>query len=200
MAASRTPRISTRPLTPGDWPVIERLFGPNGACGGCWCMYWRLPRGGKLWDEHKGAKNKRAFERLVTSGKVHGCFAFAGDEPVGWCCIGPRGDFPRLERTRALATDWSDTTWAVVCLYIRAGWRRRGIATRLVRSATDLARELGASELEAYPVRPKHEDKPVPAAFAWTGVPELFERHRFVTITPSDRSRDVYRRKFRRRR
>ena len=51
--------IEVRTLKADDWPVIRRLFGDNGACGGCWCMWWRVPRGGKLWEEAKGGKNPR---------------------------------------------------------------------------------------------------------------------------------------------
>jgi GNAT superfamily N-acetyltransferase len=155
-------------------------------------MWWRLPRGGKLWEESKGAKNKRAFKRLVTSGKVFGCVAFAGEEPVGWCCAGPRGDFPRLARTKALQTDWSDHTWSVVCFYIRAGRRHQGVATTLLKEAVKLARDNGATELEGYPVRPKKDGADMPAAFAWTGVPKLFEKHRFRNVTPPGNSRDIY--------
>ena len=32
------------PLTPERWKDFEELFGPRGACGGCWCMWWRLKR------------------------------------------------------------------------------------------------------------------------------------------------------------
>ena len=45
--------LTVRPLREDDWPAIEELFGSNGACGGCWCMWWRVPRGGKLWTEMK---------------------------------------------------------------------------------------------------------------------------------------------------
>ena len=108
-------RITVRRLNSDDWPHVERLFGKRGACGGCWCMWWRLPRGGKLWEESKGAKNKRAFKKLVTTGSVYGCLAFDGDQPVGWCCVGPRADFPRLERTKALKREWGERTWSVTC-------------------------------------------------------------------------------------
>ena len=157
--APRASDMFTRPLQANDWPVIEELFGAKGACGGCWCMWWRLPRGGKLWEENKGPKNKRAFKKLVTCGKVFGGLAFSGSEPVGWCCVGPRADFPRLERTKALQTDWGEGTWAVVCFYIRAGSRHRGIASALVKEAVKIARDHGAKELEAFPVRPKAEPR-----------------------------------------
>ena len=161
-------------------------------------MWWRLPRGGKLWEENKGPKNKRAFKKLVTGGKVYGGLAFSGSEPVGWCCVGPRADFPRLERTKALQTDWGEGTWAVVCFYIRAGWRNRGVASALVKEAVKIARDHGAKELEAFPVRPKADGSgEIPAAFAWTGVPRLFEKHKFRNVTPDGNSRDIYVRRFR---
>src|SRR5688572_28424499 len=87
-----------KPVTKADWPLIVQLFGDNGACGGCWCMWPRLPKGGKLWEESKGAKNRASFQKLVKGDKVHAVLALADDEPVGWCCFGPRADFPRLER------------------------------------------------------------------------------------------------------
>ena len=184
-----------RSLTPKDWPVVERLFGSNGACGGCWCMSWRVPRGGKLWDESKGDPNKRAFKNLLTKGKVFGALAFADDEPIGWCCVGPRGDFPRLERVKALATSWERDTWSVTCFYIKSKWRRKGVATALLAEATKVARKHGAKELEAYPVKPYTNH--VPGAFAWTGVPVLFEKHRFVDVTPPGNSRPIYRKALR---
>lgn len=188
-------RVRVRAITANDWPIIEQLFGENGACGGCWCMYWRVPRGGKLWDESKGEKNRRAFRKLVTAGNVHGCIAFHGNDPVGWCCVGPRGDFPRIERTKTLATDWDERTWSAPCFYIRSAWRGHGVATALLKEAVKLARKLGAKQLEAYPVEPKSVDK-IPAAFAWTGVPRMFEACDFVQITPPDRSRHVFAREF----
>lgn len=193
----RRESATVRPLRKDDWPNIEALFGEKGACGGCWCMWWRLPRGGKLWEESKGEKNKRAFKKLVTSGKVYGCLAFAEGQPVGWCCVGPRADFPRLERTKALQTDWTEHTWSVTCFYIRPGWRHRGVATALLKEAVSVARENGAKELEGYPVRPKRDDTNFPGAFAWTGFPRLFEKQRFRNVTPPGRTRDIYRRTLR---
>ena len=162
-------------------------------------MYWRLPRGGKLWEENKGVKNKRSFKKLVNSGNVFGSLAFSDTEPVGWCCLGPRGDFPRLERTKALATNWDELTWSIVCFYIPSRWRHHGVATALLGEAVNVARANGAWRLEAYPVRPYASGSgKIPAAFAWTGVPRLFEKHGFRNVTPPGNSRDIYRRAFRR--
>ncbi len=66
---SRT-ELVFRAATPSRWPDVEKLFGERGACGGCWCMAWRLRN--KDWLEGKGAKNKRAFKKLVRSGEKPG--------------------------------------------------------------------------------------------------------------------------------
>lgn len=161
-------------------------------------MWWRVPRGGKLWEESKGDKNKRAFKKLVAAGNATGCLAFADGEPVGWCSVGPRAVFPRLERTKALATDWDESTWSITCFYIPARWRHRGVATAILAGAVQVARDGGAKHLEAYPVKStKGFGHEIPAAFAWTGVPQLFEKHRFRDVTPKGNSRPIYRRTFR---
>jgi len=69
----------------------------------------------------------------------------------------------------------------------------------LLAGAVELARQAGAKELEAYPVKPYGADVRVPAAFAWTGVPRLFERHKFKNVTPSGSGRDILKRSFRQR-
>ncbi len=167
--------ITVRPLAPNDWPVVAKLFGANGACGGCWCMWWRVPQGGKLWRESQGDKNRESFRRLIKAGKVHAVLAFAGDEPVGWCSFGPKESFARMKRMRSLQHESPEGTWSVICFYIPSRWRGRGVATALLRASTDRAFELGAKAVEGYPKVPKDGAR-MPGAFAWTGVPALFER------------------------
>ncbi|GAA4868123.1 GNAT family N-acetyltransferase [Luteimonas vadosa] len=183
--------IATRPLARTDWPAIESLFGDNGACGGCWCMWWRVPMGGKAWEAAKGAPNRAAFRALVESGRACGVLAHAGGEPVGWCALGPRADFPRIARSKALARDWGPDTWSLNCFYVPARWRGRGVAGALVRAAIDLARARGARELEAYPqaVAPGARQA---GAFVWTGVPALFDGHGFEPVHAPERGRCLY--------
>jgi GNAT superfamily N-acetyltransferase len=184
--------ITVRPLTAEDWPVVTQLFGANGACGGCWCMWWRVPQGGKLWRESKGAKNRDAFRRLVHADKVHAVLAFAGEEPVGWCSFGPKETFPRMKRMRSLQHESPEGTWSIVCFYIPSRWRGRGVATVLLEAATTRAFALGASAVEGYPAVPKDEDSRMPGAFAWTGVPALFDRAGYAEIEREGPARPVY--------
>jgi len=186
-----SPEVVTRSLTAHDWPLIETLFGANGACGGCWCMWWRVPMGGKTWEAAKGEPNRAAFRALVESGRASGVLAFAGDAPVGWCAAGPRREYPRIERSKALARVWSDSTWSLNCLYVPLRWRGRGVATALVASAVRLARAGGASEIEAYPQAVEPGERQ-PGAFVWTGVPSLFESAGFRPLHKPGRGRTLY--------
>ena len=58
--------LAIRPLTAARWKDLETLFGKRGACGGCWCMFWRLARA--AFVKQKGDGNRRAFKRLVRKG------------------------------------------------------------------------------------------------------------------------------------
>src|SRR5207253_588917 len=96
-----SPSVHIVLVTPERWPDLRRLFGANGACGGCWCMWWKLPR--RDFVRGKGAGNERELRAIVRSGAAPGLLAYEGDRPVGWCAIEPRDAYPRFESSRVLA-------------------------------------------------------------------------------------------------
>ena len=101
-AAAPSQPIETYPLTPARWPDLETLFGPRGACAGCWCMWWRLTPA--TFKRDKGAPNRESFRALVAAAATPpGLLAYAGAAPVGWCALAPREDYPRLKRSRTLS-------------------------------------------------------------------------------------------------
>ena len=101
---------------------------------------------------------------------------------VGWCSFGPRSDFPKLERSRVFhRADPSPKTWAVVCFFIKPGWRGQGVATSLLRAATKEALRRGAKEIEGLPALHPPGGK-LAAAFAWTGVAEMFEAAGYCAV------------------
>jgi GNAT superfamily N-acetyltransferase len=191
----RSHPIEVRDVAPRDWPLLERLFGANGACGGCWCMHWRV-RGVKNWERSKGAGNRRAFRKLVESGEARGCIAIAEGEPVGWCSLGPKAGFARLSASRVLDTGAREGTWSVVCFFIPAAWRGRGVATKLLEGAVRQARRLGARRLEGYPVAVAEGER-YPSTFAFVGVPALFENAGFTALDGRTGARPIFVRELR---
>jgi len=93
-------KLKIRALTPSLWPALEDLFGKNGACNGCWCMYWRI---GCAYRKKLSAANKRAFREVVKRGPAPGLLAFDGNLAVGWCQFTPRDALPWLDRAGQVA-------------------------------------------------------------------------------------------------
>ena len=189
-------RLEILPLTRERWDDFVQLFGPRGACGGCWCMTPRLPRA--VYERQKGAGNKKAMRRLVERGAEPGLLAYVGGEPVGWCALGPREDFPPLARSRVAKRIDERPAWSIVCLYIRPDQRGRGLSARIIEAAAAHARSRGAELLEAYPVEPRK--KPMPAVFAWTGIASAFLRAGFEEVARRSPTRPYLRRELGRRR
>ena len=189
---ARTPTI--RPLTADSWPDLLRLFGPRGACGGCWCMHWRLKR--SEYERRTGEGNRRAFRRIVASGEVPGLLAYDGDEPIAWCAVAPRPSYPTLERSRVLARIDEAPVWSVVCLFVARPHRRRGLTVSLLRAAADHVRRRGGTVLEGYPIEPRKKGKgagEIPPVFAWTGLASAFRKAGFREAARRSPTRPIMR-------
>src|SRR5438477_558290 len=157
--------LEFHPLTVDRWQDLETLFGPRGACGGCWCMWWKLKR--SEFVQGKGEANRKALKKRVAGGEIPGLIAYAGGQPVGWCAFAPRDQYPTLERSRVLKPVDEKPVWSVTCFFVARPFRGKGIVKRLLGAAVDYAREQGAAILEGYPVEPRQGR--LPDAFAYTG-------------------------------
>jgi len=183
-------RLDFKTATPSRWPDVEKLFGERGACGGCWCMAWRLNH--KDWVAGKGPENKRALKKLVTSGKAPGVLAYNGREPIGWCAIAPRSAYSALERSRVLKPLDDLPVWSISCLFVSKPYRRKGMSARLIKAAVEFAAKSGARIVEGYPVEPTMAKTPDP--FVWTGIPSAFRKAGFKEVARRSRTRPIMRR------
>src|ERR1700727_104251 len=104
--------LRIRSLTPDLWPQFEDLFEPTGACGGCWCMYWRI---GSAYQKNPRETNKANFRAVVRRGPPPGLLAFEGELVVGWCQLTSRDQLPALERARLLARIDEKPVWSISC-------------------------------------------------------------------------------------
>lgn len=176
-------------LTSANWQHFEILFGAKGACGGCWCMTWRLQR--KEYEQLKGDGNKDAMHDQVRKGHTVGILAFAGGQAVGWCSLGPRDVFPRLAFSRILKPIDDTPVWSIVCFYIRKDHRRQGILSPLILAAAAYARKQGATVLEAYPIDPAKDS--MPDVFAFTGIASAFLKAGFREVARNASTRPIVR-------
>lgn len=188
-AGAPPPSLEFRPVTPERWPDLEALFGPKGAYGGCWCMWFRLTR--REFRQQQGEGNRRALKGLVDAGEVPGILAYAGGAPVGWCSVQPREAFPALERSRVSRRVDARPVWSVVCFYVARTHRRRGVMAALIRAAVEHAARHGAEVVEAYPVDPRGGG--TSAAGAYTGLAAAFRRAGFVEVARHTAGRPVMR-------
>jgi GNAT superfamily N-acetyltransferase len=178
-----------KPVTVTEWPDLQRLFGPNGADGGCWCMWWRIKR--SEFDRSHGEPNRRAMEAIIRSGEVPGILAYLEGEPIGWCSVAPRDAFPVLDRSPVLKRVDDRPVWSIVCFYIARPYRRRGLTGLLIDAAVDFARSRGATIIEAYPVDPGTAS--VDPGEAFTGLIGTFGRAGFREVARRSKRRAVLR-------
>ena len=181
--------LEIHPLTPERWPDFVKLFGKNGACAGCWCMWWRIPRA--QWERQRGTGNKRAFHQIMKAGPPPGLVAYVEGEPAAWCALAPRADYPNLARSRILKPVDDQPVWSVSCFYVARPFRRRGLTVRLLKAAAQFARRQGATILEGYP---KDSATAQADAFVYTGLASAFRRAGFQEVARRSSTRPIYRR------
>jgi GNAT superfamily N-acetyltransferase len=166
--------LTIRPLTPDLWPALEDLFGKNGACNGCWCMYARI---GSAYRKRPPEENKAGFREIVMRGPPPGLLAFDGDLAIGWCQLTPRAALPWLDRAWRLRRVDDLPVWSLSCFYVRKGCRRQGVTSALIAAALQVAKRANAPALEAYPF-----DAAVSPSASGTGYASTFERAGFKTV------------------
>jgi GNAT superfamily N-acetyltransferase len=182
-------KLNFYPLTKNRWHDFEQLFGERGACGGCWCMWWRLKR--SEFERQKGEGNKKSMKTLVESGEVPGLLAYSKGAPIAWCSVAPRESYPVLNRSRILKRVDDKPVWSVVCFFVEKNYRNKGLTGQLLKAAIEYVRKQGGKIIEGYPVEPKKDR--YPAAFAWTGFASAFKKLGFVECARRSETRPIMR-------
>ena len=177
------------PVTPDRWDDLEQLFGPRGAIGGCWCMWWRIKR--KEFEQQQGEGNHDAMCSIVDSGKVPGILAYSDGAPVAWCSVAPREDFPVLDRSPILKRVDDRPVWSIVCFFIAKDYRHQHLSSRMLKAAVDYAAQHGARIVEGYPITPKKDQ--APDIYIFTGLESTFVKAGFVEVARRSEFRPIMR-------
>lgn len=150
------PAIRFAPLTPDRIADFVRLFGPQGACYGCWCTYFRLPP--KSREAMTAAEKRALMEERIRRGPPPGILGFDGESAIGWMQIGPRADIPEWNNPRRATTPLPDgpagdpAVWAISCFFFARAVRGCGLSHDFVAAGIRFARTGGARLLEASPM------------------------------------------------
>ena len=183
-------RIGFFPLDPGRWQDFEHLFGPRGACAGCWCTYWKLPR--KDFKAGQGEQNRLAQKQIVDSGRIPGLLAYVDGDPAGWVAVEPRVNYPVLNNSRILKPLDDNPVWSVTCFYVTRRYRNQGLTVALLKAAIDYVANQGGEVLEGYPVEPREPGK-MPPVFVYTGLASAFKQSGFVEAGRRSETRPIMR-------
>jgi GNAT superfamily N-acetyltransferase len=183
-----TSELSFKPLKRNLWTDFEELFGPNGACAGCWCMFWKLR--GKAYEEARNSETRQMHKSIVDSGISTGLLAYLHGEVVGWIAVEPREAYPRLEHSRTLKAIDDQRVWSVTCFFIAKKYRRKGITVELLKAAIEHVKKQGGRIVEGYPV---DAEKNLPAPSIYTGTASAFEQAGFKEVARSTPTRPIFR-------
>lgn len=164
VAVAEASTLAVRPANESSWEDLQAVFGTRGQGARCQCQRYKLLPRESFAAQAVEERQLRLREQTdcgnpaatVTSGLV----AYLEGEPVGWCAVEPRPEFPGLRHSQVpwagRDQDRADpSVWAITCVFTRAYFRKRGVAKALIRAAVDHARAHGAAALEAYPMTTK---------------------------------------------
>ena len=91
--------LTFEPLSKKNWNKFVQLFGERGACGNCWCMYFRL-RKDDFTEGKQNDGNKELMKELVWKNKPTGIIGCHEGQAIAWCAFAPREDYLKLEKSR----------------------------------------------------------------------------------------------------
>jgi GNAT superfamily N-acetyltransferase len=183
-------KLSYHTLTIERWKDFETLFGANGACAGCWCMFWFMRK--KDYDEkRKDGRTKKEMKKMVSENIQPGILAYHGNKAVGWIAIQPREKYSRLANSKILQPLDDKPVWSIVCFFVHKDYRKKGISVGLIKKACDFAASKGGMIVEAYPTDTK--SKPAVPTFIYTGTEAAFVKAGFKEIIRRSATRPIMR-------
>ena len=183
-------KLTFEPLSKANWNKFVHLFGSKGACGSCWCMFYRLKKI-EFQEGKSDDGNKTAMKNIVWANKPVGLLGLYEGQPVAWCAFAPREDFSKLENSRVHRRIDDNSVWSIPCFFIDKNFRRQGVSVELLKGVVKYARKNGIKIIEAYPTIPTQEK--LPDAFAWIGLYKSFEQAGFEIVDRTSKNRPMVR-------
>lgn len=157
--------LQIHPLTPDRIPDFVSLFGPSGACYGCWCTAFLLRP--KARQAMTGDERRDLMLDRIRTGPPPGLLAYDADTPIGWMQLGPRASLPEWNNPGRSSSPLPDApaedpgVWAVTCFFFRSKARGKGLSHAILDAGIAHARASGARLLEASPMDRAKQSKSI---------------------------------------
>lgn len=164
-----------RALDASTWDAFDELCrSSDGYPSGCYCIGFHEE--GPV--PHAAKQNREGKLQRVLDGTTHAALVFDDDLCVGWCQFGSPAEVVRIKNRRQYDKTQPGALpdWRIGCNYVRAGHRRRGVATAALVGALELIATMGGGRVEGYP----EPADAVPAGFLFHGALTTFEQLGFT--------------------
>jgi GNAT superfamily N-acetyltransferase len=163
--------IEVHPATVDRFDHVRAVLEPKSkSAQACWCLTYRLSNAEN--SALRGDARAARLRELCREAPAPGVVAYVDQRTAGWCAVSPRQSYERLNRSRTIQRLDDQPVWSIVCLVVRAGCRRQGVAGALIQGAIEHARAHAAPAIEAYPIATQGQR--VSASLAFTGTTGMF--------------------------
>jgi Acetyltransferase (GNAT) family len=143
--------LEVSPLTPERWGDFAEFFSNQQPAARCWCMWWRSAGRDIAPKDADGREGRAALKRLVDNERSPGLVAYLRGKAIGWCSVGARDEYKRLQYTPAQQPWSAQPVWSIVCFFVDEAHLESGVEEALLAAAVVHARAQGARTLECYP-------------------------------------------------
>jgi len=165
--------ITTAPLSSETWNEFESLMQTDNQCNECWCLNHRKPAGCAT-----GSTAKAEMLALTQRASVHGLLAYENQSCIGWIAIDPMSDLVGHD----LQSTGKKDEWSIHCLFVKDGFRGKGISSLLIRAAIDYAQSKGAKLISAFPIPHENRNRFPPNEAEFSGRFSTFKKMGFNSV------------------
>lgn len=156
-------------------------FSDNPKWAGCYCHFYHFPGNMEQWREATKDQNRNATKTLIKNKIMNGFLAFVNNEPVGWCNVNSKDNYEKVPIDNESEDTIKGKIASVVCFLIAPGYRKKGVARKLLTHATKTLKEKGFTWIEAYPRKGDLSD-----AHSYHGPVSLFASEDFSIVKETE--------------
>lgn len=173
-----TPKVTVKIVEIDNEETFEQIPRPANNRFNCQeCFYWMEKKDGRTnlvkqkrnWFIRGAKKHQGSLGKLLLWGKR--------GVPVGYAQFGPIAEFRTTRLVYENRLPVPKGGWCISCVAVQTNYRRRGIATQLVKNILQDLKKRGVRTVDAYPTRDPHSYNQVSM-----GPVELWEKCGFQQV------------------